>query len=113
MNYIVKNINGIQTTDINNLVKIAEYITKLSENEKKIVDHDHDKYITTQEFNKLTTENSTARLKQKKNNLVTKVDAADFAEETDFDDELRHLHEKVTSNKIKHAEAEKKLINIS
>ena len=35
MNYIVKNINGIQTTDINNLVKIAEYITKLSENEKK------------------------------------------------------------------------------
>ena len=37
---------------------------------------DHSKYITTQEFNKLTTENYTARLKQA--NLATKSDIADF-----------------------------------
>ena len=32
--------------------------------EKKITDHDHDKYIATPEFNKLTERNFAARLKQ-------------------------------------------------
>ena len=40
--------------------------------EKKILDHDHDKYITTQEFNKLTADNFAARLVQA--NLATKAD---------------------------------------
>ena len=31
---------------------------------KVITDHNYDKYITTQEFNKLTAENFTARLAQ-------------------------------------------------
>ena len=31
---------------------------------KTITDHNHDKYITIPEFNKLTTENSKARLAQ-------------------------------------------------
>ena len=31
---------------------------------KKITDYSHDKYITTQEFNKLTAENFAARLSQ-------------------------------------------------
>ena len=35
-----------------------------------IYDHDHDNYTTTQEFNKLTSDNFTARLKQA--NLATK-----------------------------------------
>ena len=30
---------------------------------KKLTDHKHDKYITTPEFDKLTAENITARLK--------------------------------------------------
>ena len=38
---------------------------------------DHSKYINTAEFNKLTAENFTARLKQE--NLATKGDIADFA----------------------------------
>ena len=44
--------------------------TKISEVENKIPHHD--KYITTLEFNKLTTESFTARLKQA--NLVNKTD---------------------------------------
>ena len=38
-------------------MKQADYDTKISDIEKKIADHNHDKYITTQQFNKLTTEN--------------------------------------------------------
>ena len=45
----------------------------MSEIENKITtDHDHDKYITTQEFNKLASENFTAILKQAK--LASKSD---------------------------------------
>ena len=40
--------------------------------EKKITDHDHDKYITTLEFNKLTSETFSARLAQE--NLASKND---------------------------------------
>ena len=58
----------------------TDYDTKISDIEKKIDDHNHDKYITTQEFNKLTTENFNARLAQE--NLITK---------TDFDAKLHSL----------------------
>ena len=34
-----------------NIMK-TDYNTKINEIEKKITDHDHDKYIATQEFNK-------------------------------------------------------------
>ena len=45
--------------------------TKISETENEITnDHDHDKYITTQKFNTLTSENLTARLQQA--NLASK-----------------------------------------
>ena len=54
--------------------------------ENKIAtDHDHDKYITTQEFNKLTSEKFIARLKQAN---------ANFLKKTDFDKKLKN----VTSN---------------
>ena len=52
------------------LVTTTVLYTKISEFEKKIPNCD--KYITTPEFNKLTAENFTARLKQA--NLVTKTD---------------------------------------
>ena len=39
--------------NVSNLVKKIDYDTNISEIEKKIaIDHDHDKYIITQEFNK-------------------------------------------------------------
>ena len=53
--------------NVSNLVKKSDYNTKISEIENKITtDHDHDKYITTQEFNTLTAEDFTARLAQTK-----------------------------------------------
>ena len=53
----------------------------------KINDHDHAKYITTQDFNKLTAENFFGRLKQV--NLSSNNDIADFVKNIDFDDELK------------------------
>ena len=38
--------------------------TKINEIARKFTDHDHDKYIIAQGFNKLTSENFTARLGQ-------------------------------------------------
>ena len=47
-----------------NLVKKTDLTQKIDEIEKKITDYNHDKYITTQEFNKLTAEDFAAILKQ-------------------------------------------------
>ena len=66
------------------------YNTKICEIGKKVTDHDHDKYTTTSEFNKLTTKNFAARLVQA--NLVTK---------TDLDTKLISLNNKINSNKTK------------
>ena len=69
------------------------YNTKISEIENKIItDHDHDKYITTPEFNRLTSKNFTARLKQA--NLASKSDVVNFVKRTRFDEKLKT----VTSN---------------
>ena len=59
--------------------------------------NDHNKYITSPEFNKLTAEKTAARLKQA--NLTTKVYIADFVQKTGFDDKLKNLNKKVISNK--------------
>ena len=64
--------------NVSNLVKKTDYNRKICEIENKITDHDHDKYITTQEFNKLTSENFTASLKRA--NLARKSDIANFDE---------------------------------
>ena len=65
----------------------------------KITDHDHDKYITTQEFNKLTTDNVAARLKQE--DLTSKNDIADFVKNTDFDEQLKNYNKKLVKYAIK------------
>ena len=54
--------------------------------------------MTTPEFNKLTSENFAARLKQA--NLVTK---------TEFDNKLTSFNKRITWNKTKHLKVEKKL----
>ena len=46
--------------------KKTDYNTKINKTEQKITNHNHDKYITTSEFNKVTTENFAARLKTSK-----------------------------------------------
>ena len=60
------------------LVAATVLNTKISEVENKI--SDYAKYITTQEYNKLTPENFTARLKE-----------ADLETKTDFDNKLASL----------------------
>ena len=57
-------MDNIKTTNARNLVKKGNYDTKIGEIEKRILDHDHGKYITTQEFNKFTADNFAERLKQ-------------------------------------------------
>ena len=76
--------------DTSNLVKKTEYNTKVTEIEKKLTDHSHNKYITTTEFNKLATDAINARLVQ-----------ADLVKYTDFDNKLSDLHSKIVSNKMK------------
>ena len=61
--------------------KKTDYNSKISEMENKITtDHNHYIFITTQEFNKLTSENVIAKLKQA--NLASKNDTASFAKKT-------------------------------
>ena len=73
--------------------KKADYVTKGIAIGKKITEHNHDKFITTPEFNKLTSENFASRLKQ--TSLASKSDIVDFVNKTDFNDKLKN----VTSNK--------------
>ena len=71
---------------------------KLLKLKKKLTDHNHDKYITTPEFNTLAADVFNARLAQA--NLITK---------TDFDAKLSSLNRKITSNKSKHLLVENEL----
>ena len=94
--------------NVSNLVKKTVYNTKISEIDNKIAtDHDHDKYITSQVLNKLTSENFTTILKQA--NLASRNDIANFAKERDFDNKLKD----VTSNKTELNELSKKVKAIS
>ena len=87
--------------------KKTYFNTNINETKKKITDHDHDKYITTPEFNKLTSESFTARLKQ--TNLASKSDIVNLVRKTDFDNKLKS----VTSNKNELNELSKKVKAIS
>ena len=105
----ISSISGLATTskltavenkipDVSSLVKKTDYDTKITEIEKKLTSHDHNKYITTPEFNKLSAEVFDARLK-----------LADLVTKTDFDDKLKSLNQKINSNKAKHLLVENEL----
>ena len=79
-------------TDVSCLVKKTIYGTKISELEKKLTDHNHDKYITTPEFNALAASVFNARLAQA--NLITKRSS---------------LNRRIISNKSKHLLVENEL----
>ena len=70
--------------------------SKIGEVENKIPDHA--KYITTPECDKLTAENLAAKLNH--TNLVSK---------TYFDNKLARFNRRITSNKTKYLEVQKKL----
>ena len=63
----------------------------MTETEQKLTDHNHDKYITTPEFNTLAASVFNARLAQA--NLITK---------TEFDAKLSSFNRKISANKSKH-----------
>ena len=83
---------------VSNLVKKTNYDAKISELEKKRTDHNHDKYITTPEFNTLVASVFDGRLGQA--NLIFK---------TDFDAKLSSLNRKFTANKTTHLLVENEL----
>ena len=87
--------------DVSNLVRKTDYDTKISETEKKLTDHNHDKYITTPEFNKFTAEILAARLLAQANLVTT----------TNFDTKLKSLDQKIKSNKTKYLFVENELKN--
>ena len=65
---------------------------------KKLIDQNHDKYITTAMFNTLAADVFNARLAQA--NLLTK---------TEFDTKLPSLNRKIIANKTKHLLVENEL----
>ena len=65
-------------------LKKTNYDPNISELEKKLTNHDHDKYITTPEFNTVAAVFN-ARLAQ-----------ADLITKTDFNAKLSSLHRKIT-----------------
>ena len=77
--------------DVSGFFKKTDYSTKIIEIERKVSDHNHDKYITTPEFNEFTAKIFAAKLAQ--GNLVTK---------TDFDTKLINFSKKINSKKAKH-----------
>ena len=84
---------------ISSLVKKkTDYDSNICELEEKLIDHDHDKYITTPEFNNLAANAFNTRLVQA--NLITK---------TDFDAKLSSLNRKITANKSKNLLVENEL----
>ena len=77
--------------NISSSVKKSRLWLKNYWNWKKLTDHNHDKYISTPEFNNLAVDVFNERLVQV--NMVTK---------TDFDAKLSSLNRKITINQTKH-----------
>ena len=77
---------------------MAQTLMKLK---KKITDHDHsNKYVNAHEFNTLTVQNAATRLARW--NIASKNDIAALVKKTDFNNKLKNLNKKITSNKTKH-----------
>ena len=75
---------------ISSLAKKTDYNIKITKVKNKL-NHNHDKYIDTSEFNKLTADAFNVRIAQA--NLITKAD---------LDAKLSSLNKKFTKNKSKH-----------
>ena len=84
--------------DLSSYVKKTNYDTAITAIEKKITDHNHDKYATTPEFNTLAASVFNSRLAQA--NLITK---------TDFNTKVSSLHSKIAANESKFESIENKL----
>ena len=92
-------------SDISDLVAKADCNARIEDIEKKLPDRG--KYITTNDFHKLTKENFVERLKQA--NLASKNLIADFVKEAGFDEKLMKANKRALSHETSHAETEEKL----
>ena len=72
-------------------VKKTDYNAKISEIKNKVNDHNHDKYITTPEFN-----NMAADVFKAKSAVQT-----DLIRKPDFELKLKSISDRVTENKAK------------
>ena len=108
--YKIPNISGLATNsaltvvenkipDVSSLVKETDYNTKISDIEKKITDHDHDKYITTLKFNSMAASTFNARLAAQ----------TDLIRKPEFDAKLKNISDRVFLNKYKHFLVENEL----
>ena len=84
-------------TTVENKIPVINLV-KVTEIENKLNNHNHDKYITTTEFNTLAVDVFNARLSQA--NLVTK---------TIFDNTVSSLNSKIAENKTKNESTENEL----
>ena len=101
-------VNENKILSVSNFIKKTDYKTEIGEIEDKMTtDIDHDKYITIQDFIRLTSENFNARLKQA--NLASKNNIANFVKKTSFDEKLKI----VTLNQNELNEPSKKVKAIS
>ena len=85
--------------DDSSLVKKTDYNTKVSDIEKKIINHNHDKYISTSEFNTLAAYVFNGRLAAQ----------TDLLREKNFDFKVKGISDRVTKNKTKYLLVENKL----
>ena len=85
--------------DVCSLVKKTDYNTKISEIENRVNNHNHDKYITTPEFNTLAANIFKARLAAQ----------TDLIRKPDFDSKLKGISDRVTKNKTKYLLVENEL----
>ena len=108
---LVKTFNAIQTTDTTDLVKKADYNTKIVDIEKNNLIMPVVKILLHKELNKLPADNFAARLKIA--NLENKNDITNFVRKKNFDEELKNYNKKVTSNETKHLLVENELDGLS
>ena len=85
--------------DVSSLVKQTDYNIKISEIENKVNEPNHDKYITTPEFNIMAADVFKARLAAQ----------TDLIRKPDFDLKLKGVSVRVTKNKTKYLLVENEL----
>ena len=85
--------------DVISLVKKTGYNTKISEIENKVNDHNHDKYITTPEFNTMAADVFKPRLAAQ----------TDLIRKPDFDSKLKGITDSVAESKTKYLLVENEL----
>ena len=91
------NENGMPI--VSNLLKKFDCNTKISDTKNKIAtDHYQDKYITSEEFVKLTSKNFTARLKLP--NLASKSGIANFVKKVNVDNKLKQKVKLISTKRL-------------